>query len=207
MVPFFVPKRVAEIFLEASPYLFSANNIYERKSLRVLNGFSIATDQPGREIGLLGYSVGDMFMLIIPSIAIVQNMKFGILTISFLTSYELVEVAIAPYYWIFPKFRNVSYHRIDCLWSKNVSIINSVYIAVNKELFSAGSKTFYEMEVNVTIVEAFPPRSSNKIKIFDFCQFSSSLYLNVVALSSRGSAHNVTYKWSRQIEPFQLSSI
>ena len=98
-------------------------------------------------------------------------MKFGILTISFLTSYELmgmVEVAIAPYYWSFPKFRNVSYHRIDRLWSKNVSIINSVDIAVNKELFSAGSKTFYEMEVNVTIVEAFPPRSSNKIKIFDF---------------------------------------
>ena len=53
-----------------------------------------------------------------------------------------------------------------------MSIINSVDIAVNKELFSAaGSKTFYEMEVNVTIVEAS--------LIF---QFSSSLYLYVVAL-------------------------
>ena len=168
VVPLFVPKRVAEIFLEANPYLFSANNIHARSYLRLLNGFTVATEQPGRAVGLLGYSVGNMFKLIIPDMAIAQNMKFGFLTISFLSSYELmgmVEVTIAPH-WNSP-LRNVSYHKIDCLWSKNLSIINSVDVAVNKALFNTGSK-IYEMEINVTIVESSPPRSSNKIKIFDF---------------------------------------
>ena len=169
-VPIFVPKRVVEIFLEAKPYLFSANNIWVRNSLRLLDGFAVATDQPGRAVGLLGYSVGNMFTLIIPGQAIADNMKFGFLAISFLSSYELmgiVEVAIAPHYWSAFERRNISYHKIDCLWSKNVSITNSVDIAVSKAVFKSGSK-FHDMEINVTIVESSPPRSSNKIKIFDF---------------------------------------
>ena len=169
MVPIFVPKRVAEIFLEVDPYLFSANNIHARRYLRLLIGFAVATDQPGRAVGLLGYSVGNMFMLIIPASAIAQNMKFGFLCISFLSSYDsmgVIEVAIAPR-WNSSPLRNISYHKIDCLWSKRVSIINSVDIAVNKTLFKTGSK-IYEMEINVTIVKPSPPRSSNKIKIFDF---------------------------------------
>ena len=170
VVPIFVPKRVVEIFLEAKPYLFSANNIWVRNSLRLLDGFAVATDQPGRAVGLLGYSVGNMFTLIIPGQAIADNMKFGFLAISFLSSYELmgmVEVAIAPHYWSAFERRNISYHKIDCLWSKNVSITNSVDIAVSKAVFKSGSK-FHDMEINVTIVESSPPRSSNKIKIFDF---------------------------------------
>eukprot|EP01036_Dinobryon_divergens_P029063 gene29063-38117_t len=118
MVPLFVPKRVAEIFLEADPYLFSANNIHARSYLRLLNGFTVATDQPGRAVGLLGYSVGNMFMLIIPDSAIAQNMKFGFLCISFLSSYDsmgVIEVAIAPRWnssplrnWILPSIQHCS---------------------------------------------------------------------------------------------------
>ena len=181
LVPVHISKRVVEIFLEANPFLVSANNVHSKHMFKVLSGFEVAADQPGRAVGLLGYYVGDMLMLVVPDRVVARNLNFGFLTITYLASYTsmgVVQVAIAPREinhhttttTTTVVTRNISYYTIDCLWNKSYSVIDSVDIAITKEYFRIGNdgSKYYGMEINVTITAASPARSLNKIKIMDF---------------------------------------
>ena len=160
-LPRYVSEKVITMFLEADPYVVATNNRHSDNHYKVMNGFKLASDQPHRMVGMLSYSVGDNVTIVLPT---TPNLKFGFFTITFLRSYVqmgTMEIAIAPLMEN-ASMRNISYHNIDCQWSKNISIPVTEEIAVDKTKFLN-----FPMEIIITVVESSPPRQSNKIKIVD----------------------------------------
>lgn len=165
MTPIYVSKTALQLYLEADPYLVTACNVHQRGLFHIIRGFTVATDMPGRPVGFLSNNTGDFLSLVVP---VYQHHKFGIITIEYLASYNLMgamEVSIAP---VKLGEREVAYLEIDCLWNKTESIISSTTIALNRSEYYNGDLFLYSIEINITVKKFTPSRQSNKIKIFNF---------------------------------------